>query len=290
MDTRSATARTSYLLTGALALGLLSACDGVAAEGRVAAPLTAACLTPESPVEPGSWVCGAPRVHECDAALGSHPGVIHVLPAVPPGSSEPVACSEANVELSAAGPFQPGAHDVTVRSTDAGGFEWCTSRLTVQDTLAPAVVARRLEMWPPNHKMQAFSPYDCLDIVDACDPNTVAAFTWATSDEPDDGQGDGHTSADIALSAARVELRAERSGGGDGRVYTMGWVVADASGNHAEGTCEIVVPHDQGKGQAVFSGAAVTEVVAEAFVVGGAEVSVGLDGGLPVVSVEAYKP
>lgn len=45
-----------------------------------------------------------------------------------------------------------------------------------------------------------------------------------------------------------------RSGGGDGRVYTLGWRAEDAAGNHVEGTCRVVVPHDQSGGGATDSG------------------------------------
>jgi hypothetical protein len=282
-------AQRSLVVVGVASVALLAACDGEARQDRVAAPLEVACLAPEAPVAPGSWVCGTSRVQECDVSAGSHPGAIHVLPATPPDGGAPAACSVDGVRASQTGPFAPGVHSISVSSVGPDGVQWCTSRLTVQDTLAPAVVARRLELWPPNHTMHVFTPYDCLAIVDACDPSTVAAFTWASSDEPDDANGDGHTSADIELNAGRVQLRAERAGGGDGRVYTLGWVVADASGNYAKGICEIAVPHDQGKGQAVVGPAVSTEFVADPFLVAGAEVRVRLADGLPVVSVEAFK-
>ena len=44
-------------------------------------------------------------------------------------------------------------------------------------------------------------------------------------------------------------LRAERAGGGTGRVYTICVKCEDASGNIAEATVDVTVPHDQGKGK-----------------------------------------
>lgn len=63
--------------------------------------------------------------------------------------------------------------------------------------------------------------------------------------------GDGNTDPDILLSCDGVDLRAERSGNGDGRIYTLSWRAEDAAGNAAEGDCHVVVPHDQGGGGAV---------------------------------------
>ena len=43
-----------------------------------------------------------------------------------------------------------------------------------------------------------------------------------------------------------VLLRAERSGSGSGRVYTIQVSCTDALGNVAMGTVDVIVPHDQG--------------------------------------------
>ena len=78
--------------------------------------------------------------------------------------------------------------------------------------------------------------------------------TAVTSDEADNGRGDGNTEADInLLDDFTVELRSERQGGGDGRVYRIEYETDDGE----TGACEIHVPHDQGPfGGAVDSGEA----------------------------------
>jgi hypothetical protein len=43
-----------------------------------------------------------------------------------------------------------------------------------------------------------------------------------------------------------LSLRAERSGGGTGRVYTIEVTCRDASGNTSQATGTVSVPHDQG--------------------------------------------
>jgi hypothetical protein len=86
-----------------------------------------------------------------------------------------------------------------------------------------------------------------------------ARITSLTSDEPVEvgAGGDGHTTTyDMAIiDDVTFDLRSERQGGGDGRVYRVNYV--DGAG--VTGACEFVVPHDQGptKG-AVDSGTAVT--------------------------------
>jgi hypothetical protein len=78
-----------------------------------------------------------------------------------------------------------------------------------------------------------------------------------TSDEPDNGGGDGDTANDMVIAAncKSVQLRSERSGSGNGRVYTITFKATDASGNVGRKTAKVVVPHDNGNGgSAVDSG------------------------------------
>jgi hypothetical protein len=57
-----------------------------------------------------------------------------------------------------------------------------------------------------------------------------------------------------------VQLRAERDGGGDGRVYTITFRVRDTAGNTGFATAQVIVPHDQGHPNAVDSGVAYTVI------------------------------
>lgn len=72
-------------------------------------------------------------------------------------------------------------------------------------------------------------------------------------DDDDDGDqnGDGNTSNDIqgwTLNTPDVfgQFRAERSGSGDGRVYTLTYKGTDAAGNTATTSCTVTVPKAQG--------------------------------------------
>jgi hypothetical protein len=75
-----------------------------------------------------------------------------------------------------------------------------------------------------------------VTVTDICDPMPTFVLTSITSDEPDNGLGDGDTADDIqgdALGTADVEfqLRSERAGGQDGRKYTIIYTAMDMSGN-----------------------------------------------------------
>jgi len=117
-------------------------------------------------------------------------------------------------------------------------------------------------LWPPNHKLHTYSLADCAGIT-MCPSGQSGAVdgtvTSITVDEAIDvGQGgDGHTTNYDAkiVDATHFELRSERQGGGDGRVYTVYYT--DTSGN--AGSCQFLVPHNQGPFEgAVDSGTVVT--------------------------------
>ena len=70
----------------------------------------------------------------------------------------------------------------------------------------------------------------------------------ATSNEPDNGLGDGDTAGDIEITGAlTLNLRAERSGTGNGHVYTITVEATDAAGNASTKTVTVSVPKSQGK-------------------------------------------
>jgi hypothetical protein len=50
----------------------------------------------------------------------------------------------------------------------------------------------------------------------------------------------------VAGDCRSVKLRAERAGGGNGRVYTITFEVTDASGNVGTATATVTVPRSRG--------------------------------------------
>lgn len=72
----------------------------------------------------------------------------------------------------------------------------------------------------------------------------------ATSDEPEDevGTGDGETLYDILIAedCRSIQLRKERQGEGNGRIYTIHLELDDGNGNVGTATCQVQVPHNNG--------------------------------------------
>ena len=83
-----------------------------------------------------------------------------------------------------------------------------------------------------------------------------------SSDEEENavGSGDGNTLDDIVISqdCKSVQLRRERQGSGNGRVYTITLAVSDGNGNVGTTTCQVAVPLDQYGDPAVDDGASYT--------------------------------
>jgi hypothetical protein len=113
-------------------------------------------------------------------------------------------------------------------------------------------------LWPPDHKM---IQVHILGVNDAQN-NATITITKVTQDEPTNGLGDGDTTPDAFISASHdsVQLRAERSGKGDGRVYRITFTASDpetiALGNSPTATIKVMVPHDKKTDIAIDSGGA----------------------------------
>jgi len=144
-----------------------------------------------------------------------------------------------------------GTTVITLQVTDkAGAMDTDEVAVTVVDTTPPVVTLRMSpdRIWPPNHKMKTVQAI--LNIQD-CDPAPTVQLVSVTSNEPDNGLGDGDTSNDISGASLgtddrSVQVRAERAGGGSGRVYTFVYRVTDASGNSTQVSANVAVPHDMG--------------------------------------------
>ena len=108
-------------------------------------------------------------------------------------------------------------------------------------------------LWPPNHNYHTFNINQfVVSASDGCDGtidiNDVVIFK-VTSDETENGGGDGNTNNDIVIAAnckSVQELRSERNGGGNGRVYTIHFRVTDSNGNVATATAKVKVPEGRG--------------------------------------------
>ena len=123
-----------------------------------------------------------------------------------------------------------------------------TQVVTVQDTTPPTITsisASPNKLWPPNHKMVPVKVN--ISASDNCgDP--VCSITSVGSNEPENGLGDGDTAPDWEIKGdLTVNLRAERSGTGNGRIYMITTTCTDECGNSSVGTVNVTVSHDQKK-------------------------------------------
>ena len=106
-------------------------------------------------------------------------------------------------------------------------------------------MSRTRVLWTPNHRLVPVTI--AASATDRVDPSPVCSIESVASSAPDEGPGDGDTAHDIAITGRlTANLRAERSGRGPGRVYTLAVGRADAAGNRARTSVSITVPHSNG--------------------------------------------
>jgi hypothetical protein len=144
--------------------------------------------------------------------------------------------------------------EIEVMLTVSAGEETseCSAVITINDLRNPTLIAGEPYMlWPPNHKYQTFGPEMLLEVEGTGCPTDFSLddvmIVEVSSNEPEDANGDGRTDEDIVLLCPnQVDLRAERMGGGQGRVYTITYRATFADGSTQDVDAYVVVPHDQG--------------------------------------------
>jgi uncharacterized protein len=118
--------------------------------------------------------------------------------------------------------------------------------LDVRDEIAPTfdtVSVTPNVLWPANHKYVNVTA--TVAVSDDTDSSPTVTLVSVTSNEPDNGDDDGETVNDIVIvDDFHFRLRAERSGTGTGRTYTMTYQVIDACGNSTTASATVSVPLD----------------------------------------------
>jgi Bacterial Ig-like domain (group 3) len=156
-----------------------------------------------------------------------------------------------------------GAHSITVKATDAAGNQTeKTVTFTIIDNTLPTITLNGnvITLWSPDHTYASVQVSDLVaGASDNCDAGVNLSSVYiskVTSDEPENGSGDGTTYDDMLIAAdcRSVQLRSERAGNGNGRVYTITFKVTDASGNFSTATAKVTVPSSQNGSAAIDGG------------------------------------
>jgi len=162
----------------------------------------------------------------------------------------------------AADPSQNGNQYRAVFTNDCGMAT--SNAATLTTCLAPVVTVgtENVVVWPPNHNYLSFNVTDFIaSATSNCDGDLLDSVVIASvsSDEAENGPGaDGNTVDDIVIAenCKSVQLRAERDGNLNGRVYTITFKVTDSAGNTTTVTATVSVPKDQNGAVAVNDGPA----------------------------------
>ena len=140
--------------------------------------------------------------------------------------------------------FELGVTVVNCSATDAAGNEATGSfQVMVVDTTAPVVASITASpnvLGPPNHKM--IPVVVTVRATDGTDASPTAKIVRVTSNEAVNGTGDGDTAPDWLITGPlTLQLRAERAGKTQDRVYTITVEVKDRSGNATPANVQVIV-------------------------------------------------
>ncbi|MBN1981389.1 MAG: VCBS repeat-containing protein [Chitinivibrionales bacterium] len=144
-----------------------------------------------------------------------------------------------------------GVHELSLKISDGINPAVSSSvRIEIVDTTVPTLSpqANVTMLWPPNHRM-----VEIVIMAKARDNSgSVRLSAAVSSDEPQDEFGDGDETPDwnepmINQETGQItlQLRAERSGKGNGRAYTIRIFVSDNSNNISSADVRVVVPHNK---------------------------------------------
>ncbi len=186
------------------------------------------------------------------ALLGSDPMTVEVGSGfVDPGATASDACAGDRIgAIQVAGGVDAahvGTYQLTYTVSDGYNTASVTRTVNVVDTTRPVISAVSPSvsiLWPPNHQFISVGlGYSVTD-----NSGAAACSVGVLSNEPANGTGDGDSAPDwLVINAQAIQLRAERAGGGDGRVYTITVTCRDASGNGATNSTTVSVPKSKGK-------------------------------------------
>ena len=172
-----------------------------------------------------------------------------VVDAIDGTNHNPVTCTP----QSSGATFPIGTTTVSCSATNSVGLTGSvTFKVTVRHSapVCAAAIADPGSLWPPNHKLV---PIAVGNVTTADRGASAITVTGVLQDEPTNGLGDGDTAVDAIIVNGAAQVRAERDGGGDGRVYYINFK-ATTDGGSCTGTVTVGVQKDEGRRAAVGQG------------------------------------
>lgn len=145
--------------------------------------------------------------------------------------------------------------DVAFTTTNANIPSVFNSAYVVATVVANAppicpVISSQFSIWPPNGK---FASVPVAVLASATDPDgdpVTLSIRSITQDEPVGSGGPDAT----GIGSAAAQVRAERQGNGNGRVYSIQYTATDSKGASCSGAVFAAVPHDRSGTAAVDDG------------------------------------
>ena len=203
------------------------------------APFTLASATPDA--NPLGWNKTAVSVtlSATDNAGGSGAKEVHYSLSGASTGSQTITGNSAIVTIAA-----EGATTLSYFAVDNAGNRETAKTLTVRVDKTPPTVTglpTSCTLWPPDHRLVQVASVNVADSTSGASGSPVIT---ATSNEPENGIGDGDLAPDVVISGGNVQLRAERAANGKGRIYTIKAQTTDLAGNTTTQTASCNVPHD----------------------------------------------
>jgi len=169
----------------------------------------------------------------------------------------------ANVSCALAdGAMISNSASVSSLATDPNLANNSAMAITVASNPPPTITLNPpISLWSPNHIYHTVTIAQMVQSVsDNCPLAEEVVIEKVTSDETENAIGAGNTVSDIVIASdcRSVQLRAERAGPGDGRVYTITLRLRDSGGAVTREDFEVSVPKSQNGVPAVKGATALT--------------------------------
>ena len=218
---------------GSAALALSPSAQSHPEGGTATVTATLTCSNTGAPI-PGAPV---------NLAILSGPNAPPTGPSFSPGTTD----ANGNVSFTYMDPIDNLGTDTLQASVTNLAGTFTSNTVTATWTELPLDCSKAApsvgQLWPPNHK---FVPVTITGIIDPEPLPITTTITSIRQDEPTLEPGSGNFCPDASgIGTSMAQLRAERDGQKDGRVYHIAFSAADSEGATCTGTVTVCVPHDQ---------------------------------------------